>query len=107
MARHGVLDEEQVESQPFLIDLVVFVDTTTAAASDDLGDTVDYGRLAREAHDLVAGESHRLIETVAERVADLALTFEGVEQVQVTIHKPDAPIPLDFEDVSVTIDRRR
>ncbi len=107
LARHGVLDQERVEAQPFLIDLTVYLDLTRAAASDDLADTVDYGRLAQAAHDVVAGESHLLIETVADRVAGRVLAEPRVERVTVTVHKPEAPIPLEFGDVAVTIDRSR
>jgi dihydroneopterin aldolase len=106
MARHGVLEVEKVEPQLFRIDLILYLDTAPAAESDDLAHTVDYGRLARETHDLVAAESHRLIETVADRVARHALELSGAERVQVTIHKPNAPIPVRFEDVSVSIERR-
>jgi dihydroneopterin aldolase len=107
LARHGVLDHERVELQRFLVDLTVLLDLRKAGASDDLADTVDYGRLAQEAHDAVAGESHQLIETVADRVATRLLGEPGVERVIVTVHKPDAPIPLEFADVSVTVDRAR
>jgi dihydroneopterin aldolase len=107
LARHGVLEHEKVEPQRFLIDLTVFLDLSKAGASDDLADTVDYGSLAQQAHDVVAGESHQLIEKVADRVATTLLAGPGVERVIVTVHKPDAPIPLDFGDVSVTVDRSR
>ncbi len=107
MARHGVLEQEQAEPQLFRVDLTVHFDTTDAARSDDLDDTVDYGRLAVEVHDLVASESHALIETVADRVASHVLSTPGIDRVTVTIHKPQAPIPLRFEDVAVTIDRQR
>jgi dihydroneopterin aldolase len=107
LARHGVLEYEKVELQVFRLDLVVFMDLSAAGASDDLGDTVDYGRLAQEAHDLVVNESHQLIETVADRVARQVLGDTRVERVVVTVHKPDAPIPLGFDDVAVTIDRSR
>jgi dihydroneopterin aldolase len=106
-ARHGVLEHEQVEPQRFLVDLTVLLDLTRAGASDDLADTVDYGRLAQEAHDVVAVESHQLIETVADRVAKRLLAEPGVERVIVTVHKPNAPIPLEFGDVSVTVDRSK
>jgi dihydroneopterin aldolase len=102
-----VPEHEKSEAQPFLIDLTVFLDLSRAGASDDLDDTVDYGRLSQEAHDVVEGESHQLIETVAERVAATVLTHSRVERVIVTIHRPEAPIPLVFSDVSVTIDRSR
>lgn len=107
LARHGVLDHEKVEPQAFRVDLVVFMDLGAAGASDDLADTVDYGRLAQEAHDLVANESHQLIETVADRLALQVLGDTRVERVVVTVHKPDAPIPFGFDDVAVIIDRSR
>lgn len=107
LARHGVLEHERVEPQPFLIDLTVYLDLSRAGASDELADTVDYGRLAQEAHDLVADESHLLIETVADRVAGRILAEPRVQRVTVTVHKPEAPIPLEFGDVAVTIDRSR
>lgn len=107
LALHGVLEHEKVEPQVFRVDLVVFVDLTAAGETDDLADTVDYGRLAQDAHDLVASESHQLIETVADRVARQVLGDTRVERVMVTVHKPDAPIPLGFDDVAVTIDRSR
>jgi dihydroneopterin aldolase len=105
LARHGVLEHEQIEPQPFLVDLVVHLDLSRAGASDDLADTIDYGRLAQVAHDVVSGESHRLIETVAHRVAARVLAEPRVERVIVTVHKPEAPISLEFGDVAVTIDR--
>ena len=107
LARHGVLEHEKVELQVFRVDLVVFLDLSAAAASDDLADTVDYGRLAQETHDLVERESNQLIETVAHRVADKVLGEPLVDRVVVTVHKPGAPIHLRFEDVAVTVDRSR
>jgi dihydroneopterin aldolase len=107
VARHGVLAHEKVEPQRFVVDLTVLLDVSKAGASDDIVDTVDYGSLAQQAHDVVAGESHQLIETVADRVAARLLEEPRVERVVVTIHKPEAPIPLEFADVSVTIDRSR
>ncbi|HEX2404269.1 MAG TPA: dihydroneopterin aldolase [Acidimicrobiia bacterium] len=107
LARHGVLDHEKQEPQIFRIDLTLYLDLSTAGASDDLADTVDYGRLARVAHDLVQGESHDLIEAVAHRIATAVLAEQPVDRVTVTVHKPEAPIPLTFEDVAVTVDRSR
>lgn len=107
LARHGVLEQEKLEPQIFKIDLTVYLDLARAGASDDLSDTVDYGMLAAEAHDLVEGESHRLIETVAQRIADRIFDEGRVERVVVTVHKPEAPIAHRLEDVAVTIDRSR
>lgn len=106
-ARHGALPEEKSTDQPFVVDVAVFFDTRNAATSDDLDQTVDYGALAQGVHDLVAEESHNLIETVAARVAARVLDDSRVERVIVTIHKPKAPIAVKFGDVSVTVDRSR
>ncbi len=107
LARHGVLDQEKQEPQIFRIDLTLYLDLSRAGASDDLSDTVDYGNLAQVAHDLVRDESHDLIETVASRIAATVLAEQPVDRVTVTVHKPEAPIPVTFEDVAVTVDRSR
>ena len=106
-AFHGVLEHERREGQLFLIDLVVHVDVKRAAASDDLGDTVDYSLLAAQAVAAVESDPVNLIETVAERVAMVALAHGLVRSVEVTIHKPGAPIGVQFADVSVTIYREK
>lgn len=106
-ARHGVLPREQEVAQLFRIDLSVYADLAPAAQSDHVGDTIDYGALASEVHDVVAGASHRLLETVADRVVRHVLTDPRVRRVVVTVHKPEAPIPIPFADVSVTVDRAR
>ena len=72
-ARHGALPEEKTKDQLFVVDVGVHFDTSRAAVSDDLDDTIDYGTLAQAVHDLVAAESHNLIETVADRVATRVL----------------------------------
>lgn len=106
-ARHGVLQSEQETAQVFIVDVTAFVDTTTPAKTDDLSDALDYGELALEVREAVGSESYRLIETVASKVADTVMSHEMVSKCVVTIHKPDAPIDLVFEDVSVTIERIR
>jgi 7,8-dihydroneopterin aldolase/epimerase/oxygenase len=105
--RHGVYEHERASGQDFVVDLAVWLDLRAAAASDDLADTVDYGALARRAAEIVGGPPCRLIETVAGRVADAVLTDTRVQAVEVTVHKPDAPIPLEFVDVAVTARRSR
>lgn len=104
---HGVFDHERRDGQDFVIDLVLWVDSRAAAASDDLNDTVDYGALAQRAHDIVAGQPRNLIETVAAEIADDIVADEKVYAVEVTVHKPSAPIPLTFADVAVIARRSR
>lgn len=105
--RHGVYDHERADGQEFIVDLRLGLALAPAAASDDVVDTVHYGELAERVAAVVAGEPVNLIETLASRIADVALDDERVQTVTVTVHKPHAPIPLTFADVSVTLHRSR
>lgn len=105
--RHGVYDHERENGQEFTIDLRLRMPLNDAAASDDVADTVHYGELAEKVAEVVAGEPVNLIETLAERIAAVALTDPRVHSVTVTVHKPHAPIPLTFSDVAVTVHRAR
>jgi dihydroneopterin aldolase len=105
--RHGVLAEERRNGQVFVVDAVLGVDTRPAAATDDLALTVDYAALAGRLADVVAGEPVDLLETLAARLADVCLAEARVEEAEVTVHKPQAPVGLPFADVSVTVVRRR
>lgn len=102
---HGVLPEERRDGQDFLVDVELSVDTRAAAASDDLADTVDYGALSDRLVAVVAGEPVDLLETLASRLADACLQDQRVIATRVTVHKPHAPIPHPFADVSVTVER--
>jgi 7,8-dihydroneopterin aldolase/epimerase/oxygenase len=102
---HGVFAHERRDGQDFVVDLTVWLDLAPAAASDELADTLDYGALAQRAAAIVGGEPCDLIEAVAGRIADDVLTDTRVQAVQVVLHKPSAPIPLDFADVAVVLTR--
>ena len=106
-AFHGVFEHERRTGQVFIIDLTVQVDLRAAAAGDDLGKTIHYGELAEEVVAAVESDPVDLIETVAERVAQVVLQHAPVTHTLVTVHKPSAPITVPFSDVSVTIERRR
>lgn len=106
-AHHGVFDFERADGQTFLLDLVVWLDTAGAAAGDDLAQTLHYGELAVEVAEAAAAEPVDLIETLAERIATLVLAHPVARRVSVTVHKPNAPIPVPFADVSITIVRPR
>lgn len=105
--RHGVLPHEQLLGQVFVVDVVLHLDTRAAAAHDDLGRTVHYGELAERVVAVVSGEPVELVETLAQRVADVALEPEPVVAVDVTVHKPHAPVEVPFDDVLVQIRRWR
>jgi dihydroneopterin aldolase len=104
---HGVFEHERREGQQFVVDLVLGLDTAPAAASDDLSQTVDYGSLALAVKAAVESDPVDLIETLAQRIAEVALLDIGVQWVRVTVHKPDAPIDATFSDVTLTITRSK
>ena len=104
---HGVLDFERREGQVFRVDLTLGLDTAAAAESDDLRDTVDYGTLSSKVRAIIEGDPVDLIETLAHRIAAQCLHETPVQWVEVTVHKPDAPIEATFADVALTIRRSR
>jgi dihydroneopterin aldolase len=104
---HGVFEHERRDGQDFVVDVALELDTRTAAESDDLANTVDYGALAQALAGVVDGEAVNLLETLAERLVHVCLGDDRVSAATVTVHKPQAPIPLTFRDVAVTIRRER
>lgn len=104
---HGVFEAERRDGQTFLIDLVLGVDTRPAARTDDLQDTVDYGTLVAAVRKAVETDPVDLIETLAQRIADVCLNDQRVQWTEVTVHKPHAPIEATFSDVALTILRSR
>jgi dihydroneopterin aldolase/2-amino-4-hydroxy-6-hydroxymethyldihydropteridine diphosphokinase len=97
---HGVLPEERAQGQDFLIDATVEV---APPLDDDLAQTIDYGKLAQELTDAVATDPVDLIETLAQRLLEICLAAPLAQVASVTVHKPSAPIPLPFDDVTVTV----
>jgi len=104
---HGVFEHERTDGQDFVVDIVVWIDLAAAAVSDELSDTLDYGALAQRAAAIIAGPPRNLIETVSAEIADDVMRDERVHAVEVVLHKPDAPIPLTFNDVAVVARRSR
>ena len=105
--RHGVYDFEREQGQDFIVDVTLDIDLAPAARSDDVVDTVHYGELAERLAAIVGGEPVQLIETLADRLAAACLADPRVRAATVTVHKPQAPIPLEFADVAVTLTRGR
>jgi len=104
---HGVFEFERRDGQTFRVDLVLGLDTRPAARSDDLRDTVDYGSLVAAVRKPIEHDPVELIETLAQRIAEVCLADERVQWTEVTVHKPDAPIDATFTDVALTIHRSR
>ncbi|AWB85144.1 dihydroneopterin aldolase [Corynebacterium liangguodongii] len=107
-AHHGVLAHETEYGQAFSIDIVCWLDFAAAAAGDDLELTVNYAELAQLAHDIATETPRQLVETVASGIAEQALArYPQLHAVEVTVHKPHAPVPLVFDDIAVTARRSR
>jgi dihydroneopterin aldolase len=107
-AYHGVLPYESKVGQSFSIDLALEIDLSDAARSDKVMDTVSYDKVAECASKTFCAKPYKLIEAAAGKVADAVLAdFPRVLSVEVTIHKPHAPIAAIFSDVGVTLMRKR
>jgi dihydroneopterin aldolase len=106
-AHHGVYAFERRQGQTFKCDAVLELDTSAAAASDDLTRTVNYAELAKQLYGTLSGEPVDLLETLAQRLADVCLAHELVQAVEITVHKPEADLGVPFDDVVVTIRRER
>jgi len=103
---HGVLPHEAIEGQEFSVDLLVTLDLRAASLSDDLTQTINYADLAQIAYDNIVGERVQLIERLAGRIAEeISSAYSQITSVSVTVHKPHAPVNVNFEDISVTITR--
>ena len=99
---HGVLDFERRNGQEFVVDLAIDL---KMPVTDDIAETVHYGQLAGSVVAIISGQPVNLIETLAERIAAEVLSDRRIRSVSVTVHKPQAPIDAQFDDVSVTISR--
>jgi dihydroneopterin aldolase len=104
---HGVYDFERTAGQDFVVDVRLDLDVHAATVGDDVADTVHYGELAEKLAAVVAGKPVNLIETLAARLLDVCLADDRVTSAEVTVHKPQAPIPHQFADVAVTLRRSR
>ncbi len=104
---HGVYDSERDHGQRFVADVVCRLDLDAASLSDDVRDTVDYAALASVVRADIEGEPLNLIEALAARIATSCLSDPKIRAVDVTVHKPDAPMPVETADVSVTLTRSR
>jgi dihydroneopterin aldolase/2-amino-4-hydroxy-6-hydroxymethyldihydropteridine diphosphokinase len=104
---HGVFEHEKRDGQEFVVDVDLSFDLSRAGASDDLADTYDYGTLATAVVARIEGEAFDLVEKLAAVIADDVLRDLRVDEVRVTVHKPQAPVPVPFDDVAVTVVRGR
>jgi 7,8-dihydroneopterin aldolase/epimerase/oxygenase len=106
-AHHGVYAFERERGQMFRVDAVLELDTHAAAAGDDLEKTVNYADLAQKLYAVLTGEPVNLLETLAQRLANVCLDDPLVDAVEITVHKPQAELGVPFDDVTVAIRRVR
>lgn len=105
-AWHGVYKEEQEKGQKFVVNATLHIDTAKAGRSDELADSVDYGKVCLLINDFMTKHRMNLLEAVANRLArKLLMTYPEIEAVTLEIEKPQAPIPLEFDNISVKIHR--
>jgi dihydroneopterin aldolase len=107
MGRHGVSAEERAEPQPIEVDLALRLDLSRPAATDELADTINYSTLFDLARAIVEERSFHLLEALAAAIADAVLAAHPVDDVEVRVRKPKAPLPGAFETVEVRIRRTR
>jgi dihydroneopterin aldolase len=107
--RHGVTDGELAKAQPFEVDVEIHLDTRPAGLADDLSKTVDYADAFEICRSVVEGPSRRLIEAIAEEIAQKLLARSaslGASEVVVRVRKPRAPLPGRLDHAAVEITRR-
>lgn len=106
--RHGCHVEEQKRGQIFTVDVELNLNLEQAGNSDDINETVDYTQVLFDVEKIVGGTPRKLIETVAEEIADTLLeNYPRVESLKVVLHKPNAPLPVKYAEAVVEISRRR
>ena len=104
----GLLPHESKFPQPLELDVTAFVSLRRVGESDAPAMRLDYRTLYQKVADTVnASSHHKLLEALCERIAQAALTMDGVERVRVAARKPHAPITGPLDSVEVTIERER
>lgn len=107
IAEHGVFKEEKFLGQKFIISVEMFTDTREAGKTGNLDKSIHYGFAADEIEKLFISKSFDLIETCAEKIAEmLLLKYPLIKEVKVTVKKPWAPIRKHFDFVAVEITRK-
>jgi dihydroneopterin aldolase len=104
---HGVFAEEKESGQYFLADLEFTYNTKKAIKNDDLSHAINYASVAKIAKTIIEGQSRNLIEKVADDIAQELIKNLNIDWVKVTLHKPHAPLDIEFVDILVSVERKR
>ncbi len=104
MAYCGCQPEEHERRQPFEVDIEMRFDTRKAAASDDLNDTIDYDWVLEEINNYFKDNKIKLIERMAQIIADIILSDERIAKVKVALRKLQPPVsyPLEYSGIIIT-----
>jgi len=102
---HGLFEHEKKDGQEFFVDIRITADLSSAGQSDRIESTIDYGKVAIRVKELIETNSFNLIERLAEVIAERLKSEFAVDAIEVTVHKPNAPVGIDLRDISVTIRR--
>ena len=106
-AYHGVYEEENINGQNFYVSAKLFLSTGFAGKTDDINASVNYADVCHKITEYMTTHTYNLIEAVAENLAYMIFSnFESVKEIELTISKPEAPIGLPFDNVSVTVHRK-
>lgn len=107
MACHGVLPEEKVTPQKFIVDLELYKDLKLAGQTDNLTNTVSYDEVYHDVRKIVEENSFNLIESLAENIAEKILNKFPITSIKVTLYKPNAPVNGSFDYFAVDIYRQK
>jgi dihydroneopterin aldolase len=105
---HGLFENERSNGQDFYVDLILNLDLSQAAQSDAIEDTVNYAEITELTHHEITTDPVNLIEKLAYRIAERILSSHPkVKAITVTVHKPQAPVGLKVQDISVVVNKTR
>jgi 7,8-dihydroneopterin aldolase/epimerase/oxygenase len=105
---HGLFENERSNGQDFYVDLILNLDLSQAAQSDAIEDTVNYAEITELTHQEITTDPVNLIEKLAYRIAERILSSHPkVKAITVTVHKPQAPVGLKVQDISVVVNKTR
>jgi len=106
-AHHGVGDDEQRLGGRYVVDVELHCDLTRAASGDNLSDTISYSDVYRTIREIIQGKSFRLVETLAETIAQALLSDYSAESVMVRVKKQPPPMDAIVDYAGVEITRQR
>ena len=103
----GYLQEERVLGQWFEVDLRLWLDLATAGKSDAIEDTLDYRGIIADVKEIISTAKFSLVEKLADTIVTTALNDDRVQQVELKLHKPAAPIPDFGGRITIELTRRK